>query len=71
MTEATSDGPLMVYAFRWRGSLGREGRVQIRAIIALVGFVAPSIAPEIVQGAEEPELVPGGFILVPDAPFGV
>ncbi len=59
----------MVDSFRWRVSLWREGRVQIRAIIALVGFVAPCIAPEIVQGLEEPELVPGGASLSPMPPL--
>jgi hypothetical protein len=61
----------MVYSFRWRVSLWREGRVQIRAIITLVGFFTLSIALEITRGAGEPELVRGGFSLVPDAPFGV
>jgi hypothetical protein len=61
----------MVYSFRWRVSLWGKGRVQIRAIITLVSFLALSIALEITRGAGEPELVSGGFSLVPDAPFGV
>ena len=62
---------LMVHAFWWCVSLWGEGRVQIRAIITLVDFFALSVALEITRGAEESELVPGGFVLVPDAPFGV
>jgi len=61
----------MVHSFRWRVSLEGEGRVQIRALITLVDFCALSVALEITRGAEESELVPGGFVLVSDGAFAV
>lgn len=61
----------MVHSFWWCVSLWGEGRVQIRAIITLVDFFALSVALEITRGAEEPELVPGRFVLVSDGSFGV
>jgi hypothetical protein len=68
MIEATSNGPLLSEACVPRG-----GKVEsnIRAIITLVDFCALSVALEITRGAEESELVPGGFVLVSDGPFAV
>jgi hypothetical protein len=67
MAEATADGLLLSVACVSLG--GRPGSNQ--SDNHSCWFFPLSIALEITRGAGEPELVRGGFSLVPDAPFGV